>query len=485
MYMENMDQILPGEELPEASGELPEEPTEEFAEEPTVESTEEPTEEPAEDVPCEEKAEPTEKKKIPVWKIATAAVSMLLLLCVLAVGLLYGMGKRWEDFFPENDLSCKESFAVSDQKAADNASKVVARIGDMTLTNDVLNILYWSTVSQYYSSYYSYMDLTTPLAEQTCIFDETLSWEQFCLQAALENWHVYAALYLQAEADGYQYEQELLDELEAMPESLVATAEEYGMDSVDALVKESYGAGATEAGYLRYDEVLMKSMTYFYDLYEQQTPTDEDVEAFFEQNATEYEAAGYGKDAGNCADVRHILIKVDSFMPTDEQTAEDSTTETTEETTAETTEETTTETPQEVWDACYGEAVRILELWKSGEATEESFAALAQEYTDDTGSVSTGGLYEDIMPGSGYVEPFLEWSVSEERQAGDTGIVQVDDYYQGYHIMYYVGGEPVWYLAASSDLLTERMTQVQTDAMDAYPMETDYKKIVLGSIDLG
>ncbi len=471
MDMENMDQTLSQEEeLLEMPGEMPE--LEDFQDEIPAEETE--LETPAEPAPV--------KKKIPAWKIFSAAVAMVLVLCALTVGLLYGMGKRWEDFFPKNDIGYKASYMVSDEKAHENAAKVIAQVGDMKLTNDVLNILYWSTVSQYYSSYYSYIDLSAPLAEQTCIMDETMSWEQFFLQEALDNWHTYASLCLQAEADGYQYSQELMDEMTALPETLAAAAQENEMESVDALMKASYGAGATEAGYLRYDELLMKSMTYFSDLYEQNVPTDEEIENFYTEHSAELEQAGYGKDAGNQANVRHILIKVDDFKETAQAPAEENGEETTEPTTEETTAE---ETSQEAWDACYAEAERILALWQSGEATEDSFAALVEEYTDDTGSATTGGLYEGIMPGSGYVQPFLEWSISAERQPGDTGIVQVDDYYQGYHIMYYVSGEPVWSLVSANDLLTERMSEIVDKVLDTYPMETNFKKIVLGSIDLG
>lgn len=36
----------------------------------------------------------------------------------------------------------------------------------------------------------------------------------------------------------------------------------------------------------------------------------------------------------------------------------------------------------------------ILDEWKAGDATEDSFAALANEYSQDPGSNTTGGLYE-------------------------------------------------------------------------------------------
>lgn len=83
----------------------------------------------------------------------------------------------------------------------------------------------------------------------------------------------------------------------------------------------------------------------------------------------------------------------------------------------------------------------IYKEWKKGDKTEDSFAALAKEKTDDTGSAENGGLYEDINADSSLVPEFLNWSIDGSRKPGDTEIVKTD---YGYHIMYFVSktGEP-------------------------------------------
>ena len=86
--------------------------------------------------------------------------------------------------------------------------------------------------------------------------------------------------------------------------------------------------------------------------------------------------------------------------------------------------------------AARAKAEEILAAYEAGEQTEEAFAALATEKTDDTGSKSTGGLYENIIPSSSYVENFLNWSVDDARTPGDTGIIETE---YGYHVMYFVG----------------------------------------------
>ncbi len=67
--------------------------------------------------------------------------------------------------------------------------------------------------------------------------------------------------------------------------------------------------------------------------------------------------------------------------------------------------------------------------------TEDNFAKLAKEKTEDPGSKETGGLYEGVMNDGKYVKSFTDWSIDESRKPGDTGIVETE---YGYHIMYYV-----------------------------------------------
>ncbi len=86
-------------------------------------------------------------------------------------------------------------------------------------------------------------------------------------------------------------------------------------------------------------------------------------------------------------------------------------------------------------------AEELLNQWKSGEATEDSFAALATEKSSDTGSTANGGLYEDIYPNQ-MVASFNDWCFAEGRKAGDTGIVETQ---YGYHVMYFVGDSDVTY----------------------------------------
>jgi hypothetical protein len=85
-------------------------------------------------------------------------------------------------------------------------------------------------------------------------------------------------------------------------------------------------------------------------------------------------------------------------------------------------------------------AEKIYQQWLDGEKTEESFAALAKEHTDD-GNGAQGGLYTKIFPGQ-MVKTFNDWCFDPNRQTGDHGIVVTDF---GYHIMFYSGDSGITY----------------------------------------
>ena len=115
------------------------------------------------------------------------------------------------------------------------------------------------------------------------------------------------------------------------------------------------------------------------------------------------------------ANVRHILVNCEGG--------------TTDETTGSTTYS------DEEKAAAKSAAEELLAQWEAGEKTEDSFAALANENSDDPGSNTNGGLYEDVYPGQ-MVPTFNDWCFAEGRKSGDTGVVESD---YGAHVMYYSG----------------------------------------------
>lgn len=80
----------------------------------------------------------------------------------------------------------------------------------------------------------------------------------------------------------------------------------------------------------------------------------------------------------------------------------------------------------------------IYDEWKK-DPTEDRFIELANEKSDDPGSNTNGGLYENVQMGQ-MVPEIEEWLFSNGRKPGDTEILYVSSTaYSGYHIIYFVG----------------------------------------------
>ncbi len=125
------------------------------------------------------------------------------------------------------------------------------------------------------------------------------------------------------------------------------------------------------------------------------------------------------KDTSETKNVRHILLSTDNYEDSSE---------------------------------CKSEANRLLKEWRNGEKTEESFAAMAKEYSDDPGSSQVGGLYENVTEGT-MVDAFNDWIFAASRKVGDVDVIETD---YGFHVMYFVGdGYKVWQSEVVSSMKTD------------------------------
>ena len=83
-------------------------------------------------------------------------------------------------------------------------------------------------------------------------------------------------------------------------------------------------------------------------------------------------------------------------------------------------------------------SLKLYAQWKE-DPTEENFAAMASEYSEDTASTSNGGLYEKVVKYS-MVPGVNDFLFAPGRTAGDTDVVfGQSEGYTGYHVMYFVG----------------------------------------------
>lgn len=163
------------------------------------------------------------------------------------------------------------------------------------------------------------------------------------------------------------------------------------------------------------------------------------------------------RDENPTVNVRHILVKA---AHEDDPATED-------------VDESKEDPTDEDYAAAKQKAQEILDQWKAGEATEGSFAALAEEYSADPGSNTKGGLYEKVAEGS-MIENFNNWIFDSARQSGDVSepIQNTTSSTKGWHLIYYIGqDEPVWVTSARegkwiSDLKAN-VEIVRTDKLDS------------------
>lgn len=415
------------------------------------------------ELPEQEPEVPAKKK---VWPLVLAIVGAVVALGALAVVLLTAMGIN---ILPRgNDILKKDNYTVSDEKAAEKADVVVATMGEKELTNSQLMLYYRSQLIYFYNYYGSYlsqlgMDIDKPLNEQMCTFEgyEDQTWQQYLLEMSIQTWENYQTLGLLAEEAGFVLSAETEAEITAVPETLQKQAEESGYESAEAMIADIIGPGCDLQDFVEFERLACLAGEFYNSESERLMPTDDEVDAYFTENAASFEQNGITKESGLYASVRHILIAPEGG------------------TVDETTQQTTYS--EDEWAAALTKAEAVLGQWENGEATEESFGELAMTNTVDEYSASSGGLYADIYKGSGMVEEFEAWTIDPARMPGDTGIVKS---VYGYHIMYFVEGELNWLRTGRTQLLAERTEAMIGDASAKWPMTVTYGKIAVPEMNL-
>ena len=362
-----------------------------------------------------------------------------------------------------NDSTCKGSYTVSDEEILAAKETVVATLGEAKLTNSHLQIYYWMQFYDFMSQYGSYasmlgMDYTQPLDTQLSP-DGVQTWQQYFLNGAVNMWHSYNALAMDARAAGFEMEAEYTEFLAGLKDTLEENAIAGGYESAEAMLQADMGLGASLDEYIAYMNDYYLGYLYYNSLVDEIEITDEEVEAYYTENEATFVENGVEKTEDNYVAVRHILLSPEGGTVGEDGSMTYS---------------------EEEWEACRAAAQDLLDQWVAGEATEEAFAALANEHSVDTGSSTNGGLYENVYKGQ-MVEPFENWCFDESRQYGDTGLVQTT---YGYHIMFFVDAEPIWFVSAKDEMLRNKSTEILEASMGAYELEIDYSKIALGFVDM-
>lgn len=419
-----------------------------------------------------------QKKRLKPWHWVTIGVAAFLLVLVLTVTIWWAVmdvesfGEGWDlvcNLFdpPENNVLYKDSYSVSDKKAMRWREKVVASIGDKKLTNGVLQVYYWANVRDYktnnnYQALYDGLDFSKPLDEQFYSDVQGKTWQHYFLDVALDNWHAYQSMALMAQASGMKLDETLQQDLNNMRQSLAQAAANEGFNTIDEMLQSDMGPGCT------YDDYVAYTMAYYwgYMYFNEKTTeareniTDQMIEDYFKAHEESLKASSVTKDSGYFYDVRHILIEVEGGKKGSDGKM--------------------TYTDEE-WETCRKEAQKVLDEWLDGDATDATFAEAANKYSKDAGSNANGGLYADVTKDTNFVKEFKDWYLEKDRKKGDYGLVKTE---YGYHIMYLSDMEEQWVTISREAIMVEESEKIAEAAKTKYPMDVEYKKIVLGVVDL-
>ena len=384
-----------------------------------------------------------------------------------------------------------------------------------------------------YGSYLSYFGLDTSKDLSTQMYSDTLTWQDYFEQNAVESLKQNKALMAEAKAAGFTYD--TTDEYNTFKETIKTSAAAAGVSDKE-YVRSIYGSYATMGRIEEYVKNDMVMNAYYQKLQEDNAPSDDEIQSYYEENKATYDSVDYR------------LTTIEADLPTEpteladpvEETAAD-TTGTTDGTAATDSTQDTAYQPSDAeiakamedakvladdaeqtvakdgeahenekkssvnylisdWlfdDArkagdttvitndnshCYyvvafekryldetpsadvrviiptedktGE--EILEEWKSGAATEDSFAELCKKYTQDTSAVENGGLFEQVTK-TGMTEELSNWIFDNSRQAGDTVAITVSD---TTYVLYYIGqDQPEWKINIKNTLVSDTMSQ--------------------------
>lgn len=381
-----------------------------------------------------------------------------------------------------------------------------------------------------YGSYLSYFGLDTSKDLSTQMYSDTLTWQDYFEQNAVESLKQNKALMAEAKAAGFTYD--TTDEYNTFKETIKTSAAAAGVSDKE-YVRSIYGSYATMGRIEEYVKNDMVMNAYYQKLQEDNAPSDDEIQSYYEENKATYDSVDYR------------LTTIEADLPTEpteladpvEETAADTTdgtaaTDSTQDTAyqpsdaeiakamddakvlADDAEQTVAKDGEAhenekkssvnymISDWLFDDARKagdttvitndnshcyyavafekryldetpsadvrviiptedktgeeILEEWKNGAATEDSFAELCKKYTQDTSAVENGGLFEQVTK-TGMTEELSNWIFDSSRQAGDTVAITVSD---TTYVLYYIGqDQPEWKINIKNTLVSDTMSQ--------------------------
>lgn len=390
-----------------------------------------------------------------------------------------------------------------------------------------------------YGSYLTYFGLDTSKDLSTQMYSDTLSWKDYFEQMAVDNLKQSKALKAAAEAEGFTYD--TTEEYNTFKETIKTSAASAGVSEKE-YVRSIYGDYATMGRIAEYVKNDMVMNAYYQKLQENNAPSDEEIQNYYDENKATYDSVDYRLttiEADLPTEPTELADPVDETAATTDTTATDAAAAT------DATASDSTDTAYQPSDAEIAKAMEdakeladdaektvttagdvhenekktsvnylisdwlfddarkagdttvitndnshcyyvvafeqryldetpsanvrvivpaedksgeeILDEWKSGAATEDSFAELCKKYTQDTSAAENGGLFEQVTS-TGMTAELSDWIFDSSRQAGDTVAITVSD--ATTYVLYYVGqDQPEWKISIKNTLVSQAMSE--------------------------
>ena len=141
-----------------------------------------------------------------------------------------------------------------------------------------------------YGSYLSYFGLDTSKDLSTQMYSDTLTWQDYFEQNAVESLKQNKALMAEAKAAGFTYD--TTDEYNTFKETIKTSAAAAGVSDKE-YVRSIYGSYATMGrieGYVKNDMVMN---AYYQKLQEDNAPSDDEIQSYYEENKATYDSVDY------------------------------------------------------------------------------------------------------------------------------------------------------------------------------------------------
>lgn len=361
-------------------------------------------------------------------------------------------------------------------------------------------------------SAYGGMDLTADFEQD--MYSNTMTWKDYFDELTMDNLTRSKALKAAADAAGFTYD--TTEDYKQFEEDLEKAATNSGISQAQYL-KDYYGPYATKSRISEYLKESMRINAYYNQKMEELAPTEDEIKAYYAENKDDYDSVDYRvvminaelpTEPTELADPVEGEVTEDTYYQPSEAEIEKAMADAkvlAEE--ALTTVAKDGELQQNVKKASEVALVRewlfdsarkagdttiledvngnkyyvlafekryldetptadvrvamlenqdgqsFMDEWKSGEATEESFAAMCDKYTADESA--KGGLYEEVTK-VGMKDVLADWMFAEERVAGDTEIIKIDDTYT--YVGYFLSkNRPEWMINIETTLASEDM----------------------------